>query len=469
MQETIWGELSRSSREALRWAAAMARIRADRDGRPVEGAEADEFDLLVGVMLSHPGDSEARQLLAHVGASAADVLPPEYPVPGKDLERYSAEVPADAPPELTDAADQAVAIAASDLRGRDPVIELRALFGGLLYGSNRAATAFRDLLGRVGLTQAVAGYRAYIDAPSGSGYAAFLARAPPLQRSTGGDPRLQGRHGGHRRRPGRHPRRGRRLRLPARLAKPQASSRRRRSSATGARASPSSWSRCAPGSPQLVAERGGTSAARQDALPFWKQIVQIEFNAWHYVEGDLWASLVEHVFSELRVPGDRDRRELVPSGRSTGSTRSRPSAVSGPTSSVRSQQKKGAQDKAQSELEASRGEREDDARSVSSRAARRRRPRRPDARPARTAARKALLDFADQATDGTAGETLARHRRRARPAPAGRRSLLGAYPWSSDRRASSARRAALARRARSLVLVLAQIDSIPVSRRSSPG
>lgn len=28
-------------------------------------------------------------------------------------------------------------------------------------------------------------------------------------------------------------------------------------------------------------------------------IVQIEFNAWHYIESNLWASLVEHVFSEL--------------------------------------------------------------------------------------------------------------------------------------------------------------------------
>ena len=93
LQETVWGELSVSSKKALRWAAAVARFRADRAGRPVEGADADEYDLLVGLMLAHPDDSEARQLLAHVGASAADVLPPDYPVPGKDLERYSADVP----------------------------------------------------------------------------------------------------------------------------------------------------------------------------------------------------------------------------------------------------------------------------------------------------------------------------------------------------------------------------------------
>ena len=77
MQDTVWGALSASSKSALRWAAALAGMRADRAGRPVDTAEADEFDLLVGIMLSHPGRSQPAQLLAHVGASAADVLPPD--------------------------------------------------------------------------------------------------------------------------------------------------------------------------------------------------------------------------------------------------------------------------------------------------------------------------------------------------------------------------------------------------------
>ncbi len=101
MQETLWGELSLSSKNALRWAAAMAHIRADRAGSSVDDAEPDEFDLLVGIMLSHPSRSEPRQLLAHVGASAADVLPPGYPLPGKELERYGAEIPNDKSPGLT--------------------------------------------------------------------------------------------------------------------------------------------------------------------------------------------------------------------------------------------------------------------------------------------------------------------------------------------------------------------------------
>jgi septal ring factor EnvC (AmiA/AmiB activator) len=50
---------------------------------------------------------------------------------------------------------------------------------------------------------------------------------------------------------------------------------------------------------------------------FFTSIVQIEFNAWHYVEGNLWASLVEHIFRNLRQHADegeaevRERRELI--------------------------------------------------------------------------------------------------------------------------------------------------------------
>lgn len=35
--------------------------------------------------------------------------------------------------------------------------------------------------------------------------------------------------------------------------------------------------------------------------PYYSRIVQIDFNAWHYVESNLWASLVEHVFSNLKL------------------------------------------------------------------------------------------------------------------------------------------------------------------------
>ena len=46
---------------------------------------------------------------------------------------------------------------------------------------------------------------------------------------------------------------------------------------------------------------------RQRNQPFYRRIVQIEFNAWHYAEGNLWASLVQHIFDNLRVIDDKRR------------------------------------------------------------------------------------------------------------------------------------------------------------------
>lgn len=48
------------------------------------------------------------------------------------------------------------------------------------------------------------------------------------------------------------------------------------------------------------------SQVMQRDLPFYKRIVQIDFNAWHYVEGNLWASMVEHILDNLRVSDDQD-------------------------------------------------------------------------------------------------------------------------------------------------------------------
>ena len=38
----------------------------------------------------------------------------------------------------------------------------------------------------------------------------------------------------------------------------------------------------------------------------YKRIVQIEFNAWHYAEGNLWASMVEHILTNLRYSEEPD-------------------------------------------------------------------------------------------------------------------------------------------------------------------
>jgi hypothetical protein len=47
------------------------------------------------------------------------------------------------------------------------------------------------------------------------------------------------------------------------------------------------------------------ASVMQRDLPFYKHIVQIDFNAWHYVEGNLWASMVDHILGNLRVSDDQ--------------------------------------------------------------------------------------------------------------------------------------------------------------------
>jgi hypothetical protein len=54
-----------------------------------------------------------------------------------------------------------------------------------------------------------------------------------------------------------------------------------------------------------ITEDARNSGKPQKDLSVYKYIVQIEFNAWHYVEGELWASMVEHILHNLQTrPGE---------------------------------------------------------------------------------------------------------------------------------------------------------------------
>ncbi len=59
-----------------------------------------------------------------------------------------------------------------------------------------------------------------------------------------------------------------------------------------------------------IASEARKSGQGQRAFGYYKNIVQVEFNAWHYVEGNLWASLVEHIFSNLRLETAKDEENL---------------------------------------------------------------------------------------------------------------------------------------------------------------
>ena len=460
VQGTVWEELSHSSKNALRWAGAMARLRADRTGGPSEGVEADEFDVLVGVMLSHPGNSEPRQLFAHIGASAADVLPPDYPIPGSDLEQYGGRVPADRPPDLTGPAGQAVQLAAGELRGSAKVVELKALFGGLLYGSNALSSAVRDLFGRVGLTGAVEGYRDYLADPSASDYADFLTRVFPFRAapvevpdykadtSVTGDDLVD-------------------IRaevdafaylLASRSLKPPL--------AVGLFGD---WGSGKTFFMQSVRNRivqlaGSPEALEtpQSALPFWKRIAQIDFNAWHYVEGDLWASLVEHVFSELRVNGDRDDSELAKRQKHwldqiEAKRRERLDVVG------ELDEKRRAQNKAQAKLERAQKHKRKQEEELDRRQQEAMAELQLDT--SKKAVKDAVAAVADRVTDGNATETLDAISKARAQLQRGT-VALGAYPWN---RWKSLIVLAGLLAIPVLVLVLDQVHAIPVTAQVFAG
>jgi predicted nucleic acid-binding Zn-ribbon protein len=56
-------------------------------------------------------------------------------------------------------------------------------------------------------------------------------------------------------------------------------------------------------------KRKSRNARPEDAPLYYGRVAQVEFNAWHYNEGNLVASLVDHIFRNLRVmPEDGDLR-----------------------------------------------------------------------------------------------------------------------------------------------------------------
>ena len=54
---------------------------------------------------------------------------------------------------------------------------------------------------------------------------------------------------------------------------------------------------------QLASDARESGELQRD-VAWHKRIVQVEFNAWHYAEGNLWASLVEHILDNLALSPD---------------------------------------------------------------------------------------------------------------------------------------------------------------------
>ena len=284
----VWQQLSRSSKLALRWAGAAARARNERNGRSPDNAEVDEFDLLVGILLAHLRDSEPRALLAHVGATAADLLPLEYSLPTEALlERHVRAVSGTTSPGLSDEVEGVLLDATASFMSSDGFVELRGLFGALLQGTNRVATAIFDLLDRTGLPGAASTYSDYVRDPPPGGYAEFLASRHPFTATPVEIPTYKADHG------------------PGALGDDYVDIRAEVDAFAYLLASRALHPPLAVG---LFGEWGSgktyfmdavrsrieqltpsplVATAPQAEVLFWKRVAQIEFNAWHYVEGDL--------------------------------------------------------------------------------------------------------------------------------------------------------------------------------------
>ncbi len=61
---------------------------------------------------------------------------------------------------------------------------------------------------------------------------------------------------------------------------------------------------------EQLSRQARKSGRLQNQIGYYKNIVQIEFNAWHYIEGNLWASLVEHIFTHLKISEDDNEDEV---------------------------------------------------------------------------------------------------------------------------------------------------------------
>jgi KAP family P-loop domain len=322
--------LTAASKTALRWAGATALTRPDSDG-------ADALDLLVGIMLADLRDSPPRQLFEHFDILPGVILARDgvaAPRPEALLAAVRRVIRDEMPPNYSDLdgiLSHTWLMSSPDPEG---LISLQMLFGALLATPNSASSAIRDRLAYrdADIDAVLASYPDFL--ARGGSYAEFLNRRHPFR-----PPAVQ--------LPAYHPDQPRERRQPRDpLADPQ--------DLVGIRAEVDAFAYLIasrrltpPLAVGLFGDWGGgksyflrsiqrrvdeligggvASATRPSAdLPFYSSIVQVEYDAWQYVEGDLWSSLLEHLFRNLGPVGDQSddllaqrQRRVIEQLRETG-------------------------------------------------------------------------------------------------------------------------------------------------------
>ena len=317
MEPPVLNQLSTSSRRALLWAGALARYRAEQRGEDPSSSAADAFDLLVGMLLEHPDDAEPKLLLEHFHLVPGQVLPADYPRPLPEaIERHMRMLAPDQPPPLQQDAKMIVEMGIKKglASGSPEVAELRALFAAMLEGSTPVTSAFIDLLSQRGveLSQVARATQDYLQQYSeNQSYAQFLRDHFPFNPRPIDIPNYIADHGQE-----------------LGLAEDMVDIRAEVDAFAYLLASRGLKPPLAVG---LFGDWGSGKSffmeavrkrieqltgaphvldRKQSEIPFWKRIIQIEFNAWHYVEGELWASLVDHIFNQLKF-GDKEQPDLI--------------------------------------------------------------------------------------------------------------------------------------------------------------
>lgn len=294
--------LSPSVQQALDWAAAVARVR-ERTPAGDPGPVANPMDLLVGAMLAHADeDGEVPVLLSHFGLTARDVVGDEYVQVTAD--RLAVAGPHVAPGQaIPESPARRIVDWAQRSSGGDP--QLLHLVGGMLLADTELVTRFESAFASIGESrQAVASsYEGWLSARPQTGQIAGRSLREWLQKNN--------------------------PRAPVSVA----------GFSTDDVASPELQQQDLVGiSPEanafayLVASRdlapplavglfgdwgSGKSFLMRDVRSrirslvalcaeqpqpdsaIWKNIRHIEFNAWEYVQGDLWAGLLEKIFQAL--------------------------------------------------------------------------------------------------------------------------------------------------------------------------
>jgi hypothetical protein len=313
MQPNTWTRLSTSSKRTLLWASALANLRSQEHESSTPAAEINAFDILVGMLLEHPKDAEPKILLQHFHLAPGQILPADYPRLSKeDIERNLRSVTSESAmlldPDANNIVDTGVKLGLSS--GSSEVAELRALFSAMLETSNPVASKLMDVLDGLGVTlsEISRSTREFLEkGPGKASFTEFLSKRHPFYPRPIDIPNYKADHGQEHK-----------------LADDM----------VGIRAEVDAFA-------YLLASRGllpplavglfgdwGSGKSffmesvrnrieqlthdpkvlenHQSEVPFWKRIVQIEFNAWHYMEGELWASLVDHIFNQLRMKGDTE-------------------------------------------------------------------------------------------------------------------------------------------------------------------